>query len=146
MITDKRIQEIVATAFIHRDGKLFIARRAVTKRYLPGVYELPGGHIEFGETMEKGLAREIMEEFHINVIIGEPFNVFTYTDGNETRQVIEVNYFATLADPYQHIDLNPEDHSEFRWIGQADVKEYFTGNERELIAATKGFRMLYGDR
>ncbi|MDP3883136.1 MAG: hypothetical protein Q8Q48_03725 [Candidatus Staskawiczbacteria bacterium] len=42
-------QVITACAFIHHnfDGveKLFMPRRADTKKFLPGVYELPGGHI-----------------------------------------------------------------------------------------------------
>jgi len=43
-------QVITACAFIHHtfDGveKVFLPKRAETKKFLPGVYELPGGHIE----------------------------------------------------------------------------------------------------
>jgi 8-oxo-dGTP pyrophosphatase MutT (NUDIX family) len=60
-------QVMTSCAFIHHhiDGieKVFLPKRAETKRFLPGVYELPGGHIEFGEDMLAGLKREIMEEF-----------------------------------------------------------------------------------
>ncbi len=46
-------QVITACAFIHHlfDGieKVFLPRRAETKKFLPGVLELPGGHIDFGE-------------------------------------------------------------------------------------------------
>lgn len=143
MKTDKKIQKIVAAAFIHKDGKLLIARRAPTKTFLPGVYELPGGHIEFGETMEKGLAREIKEEFHVDVKIGNPFYVFTYTNKDNTAHAIEVDYFATLVDPNQNIELNAEDHSEFRWVERADFLNFFIGNETEGEAAKKGFTILH---
>lgn len=55
-------QVITACAFIHQqfDGveKLFWPKRADTKKFLPGVYELPGGHIGFGEELVQGLMRE----------------------------------------------------------------------------------------
>jgi hypothetical protein len=56
-------QVITACAFIHEnfDGleKVFLPKRADTKKFLPSVYELTGGHIDFGEDMVTGLAREI---------------------------------------------------------------------------------------
>jgi 8-oxo-dGTP diphosphatase len=59
-------QVIVACAFIHHsfDGveKVFLAQRADTKKFFPGVYEIPGGHIDFGEDVIVGLKREVQEE------------------------------------------------------------------------------------
>lgn len=52
-------QVITAVAFIHQviDGeqKVFLPKRAATKKFLPNVYELPGGHIDFGEDVVVGL-------------------------------------------------------------------------------------------
>ena len=70
-------QVITACAFIHRqiDGveKVFLPKRADTKKFLPSVYELPGGHIDFGEDPITGLKREIDEEFGMEVEVGDPF-------------------------------------------------------------------------
>jgi 8-oxo-dGTP pyrophosphatase MutT (NUDIX family) len=77
-------QVITACAFIHQkfDGveKVFLPKRAATKKFLPSVYELPGGHIDFGENMITGLKREVLEEFGMQATIGDPFFVFTYTN------------------------------------------------------------------
>jgi len=134
-------QKIIAAAFIHKDGKLLIAKRANSKKFMPGVFELPGGHIEYGETMENGLAREIKEEFHIDVKIGEPIHVFTYMHGN-TGHAIEVDYLATMIKPTQEIRLNPEDHSEYRWVSRSNYSRFLAGNEKEREAARKGFKRL----
>lgn len=142
MSDNNKIQKVTACAFIHKDGKLFVARRADTKKFLPGKYELPGGHIEFGETMEDGLRREIMEEFGFDVIIGEPFHAFTYTRDAGTVHSIEVDYFVTLADLNQEIKLNPEEHSQFHWISQEEVLNFFEADDEECHAIMKGFEVL----
>lgn len=62
---------ITACAFIHQQfagsEKLFWPRRAETKKFLPGKFELPGGHIEFSEDIITGLKRELLEEFQFEV-------------------------------------------------------------------------------
>jgi 8-oxo-dGTP pyrophosphatase MutT (NUDIX family) len=54
-------QVFTACAFIHHafDGveKVFLPRRAATKKFLPNVFEVPGGHIDFGEDIADGLKR-----------------------------------------------------------------------------------------
>lgn len=142
MATNKKIQEITACTFIHKDGKLFVARRAPTKSFLPGIHELPGGHIEFGESMEDGLKREIKEEFGIEIVVGDPFHAFTYTWNNNTKHAVEVIYFATMSDPNQEIQLDPTDHSEFNWITKSEVLNFFINDDQEGIAANKGFDIL----
>lgn len=138
----KKTQKITACAFIHKDGKLFAPRRANTKKLFPGKYELPGGHVEFGETMIEGLKREIREEFNLEINIGEPFYVFTYTSKNDTEHTIEVDYLATLMNPDQEIKLKPEDHSEFHWIAEGDMDDFYTDDDEERKAVKRGFEIL----
>jgi 8-oxo-dGTP diphosphatase len=137
-------QKITACAFLHKDGKLFIAKRADTKQFLPGKYELPGGHIEFGEAMEQGLQREFEEEFEVKVTVGEPFHVFTYNREKDgvALHVVEVVYFVELADEQQEIKLHPEDHSEYQWISASEVNTYLNPDDEETKAVRKGFKLL----
>ena len=70
-------QVITASAFIHHNfngiEKLFLPRRAVTKKFLPGIYELTGGRINFGRGIVTGLKREIGEELETEVSIGDKY-------------------------------------------------------------------------
>lgn len=142
MEDNKKVQKITACAFIHKDGKLFVARRASTKTFLPGKYELVGGHVEFNETMVEGLKREVKEELNLEINIGEPFYVFTYTCKNDTEHTIEVDYFASFTNPIQQIELNPSDHSEFHWISPEEVSRFFEENDEECKAVKRGFEIL----
>lgn len=147
-------REFTACAFIHReiDGirQVLIARRADTKTFRPGEFELPGGHVEFGETTKAGLGREIREEFGMEIHVGSVFHDFTYTDPEQRIQTVENIYFATLVDPNQEIRLNLTDHSEYRWISEHDLEEWIRGDEKlqqdnEVQAMHKAFRLLRGE-
>lgn len=57
---------VVAAALIDEQGNLLLAQRPEGKS-MAGVWELPGGKIEPGETPEKALVRELDEELGISV-------------------------------------------------------------------------------
>lgn len=145
-------QVFTACAFIHQtfDGveKIFLPKRALTKKFLPGVFELPGGQIDFGEEMVSGLKREIEEEFGMRISVGDPFYVFTYTNEIKGSHSIEVVYFAKFIDLIENIVIHPEDHSEYKWIGEDEIDQIIDENKREddeeIKAIKKGFALLGG--
>lgn len=145
MKNDIFVQKITSCAFLYKDNTLFIARRALTKKFLPGRYELPGGHVEFGETMEEGLKREMKEEFNVDIHVHEPFYAFTYISEDNTKHTIEVIYFATLLDQGKDPELNPKDHSEFHWITREEISNYFLIDDEEVKAIKRGFAILLKD-
>lgn len=147
----KNQQVITACAFIHHefDGqeKVFLPKRATTKKFLPGIYELPGGHIEFGEEIEVGLKREISEEFGMPIEVEDPLYVFTYTNDIKGSHSIEVIYFARFTAPLTEITIHPDDHSEFGWFSEEEiltkiVDENKRASDEEIKAILKGFRLL----
>ncbi len=157
-------QVISAVAFIHRSMnnkfEVFLPKRAKTKKFLPDVFEMPGGHIDFGEDIIVGLKREIMEEFGMTVRIGDPFACFTYINKVKGSHSIEVIYFGQFIDELENITINPDDHSEFGWFSRdflTSNKELMRANaeaasvntdeddqDRELNAILKGFDLLEG--
>jgi 8-oxo-dGTP diphosphatase len=143
-------QVITACAFIYHkfeDGiKVFLPKRADTKKFLPGVYELPGGHIDFGEDIEVGLKREIFEEFGMDIKVHDPFAAFTYRNEIKKSHSIEVVYFAEFINPIGEIKINPEDHSEFVWISEGEIDKIISNNknseDQEIKVIRKGFEKL----
>ena len=61
-LTSTRIDLSVARALVEApDGRVLLVRRASWDT-LPGLWELPGGKIDRGEKVTRGLARELEEE------------------------------------------------------------------------------------
>lgn len=143
-------QVITACAFIHRkvDGeeKVLMPKRADTKKFLPGKYEIPGGHIEYSEDIRVGLIREVKEELGVEVRLGDPFAVFTYTNEVKGSHSIEVVYFAQLLSEPDSILIDQNDHSTFGWFTEDQAVSLNSDNEDDEVAVIrKGFALLRGE-
>jgi 8-oxo-dGTP diphosphatase len=145
-------QVITACALIHHDFdgviKAFLPKRAATKKFLPGVFEMPGGHIDYGEALVDGLKREIMEELGMNISVGDPFAAFTYMNDIKRSHSVEIIYFAKFTDPIEMIKLDPEDHSEYIWVSLEEIEKARTpgknADDNEFIALKHGLELLNG--
>src|ERR1700689_249710 len=51
---------LAVSAAVFRDGRVLIVRRARSPAH--GLYTLPGGGVELGETLEQAVVREVREE------------------------------------------------------------------------------------
>lgn len=146
-------QVIVACGLIHHNfngvEKVFLPRRAETKKFMPGVYELPGGHVDFGETTADGLKREIKEELGKDVKIGDVFAAFTYINEIKASHSIEVVYFVQFEGGIENIELDPEDHSGYEWFEEDRLEEMLVGGkteaDQEYQLIKKAFGLLKGD-
>lgn len=146
-------QVIVACVFIHHnfDGveKVFLAQRALTKKFFPGVYELPGGHIDFGEDIIVGLRREVREELGKDITVGDPFSVFTYINEVKGAHSIEVCYFAQFTGSLDDVKLEPADHVSSGWFTEDEEAAYSVNREsddKELGVIRRGFALLKGEK
>jgi 8-oxo-dGTP diphosphatase len=59
--------QLAVSAAIFRDGKILLVRRA--RSPAKGFYSLPGGRVEFGETLHAALHREVNEETALKIEI-----------------------------------------------------------------------------
>jgi 8-oxo-dGTP diphosphatase len=58
------------SALIVQDGKVLLVKRGCEPN--KGLWSLPGGSIELGETAREAAAREVLEETGLAIAVGEP--------------------------------------------------------------------------
>ncbi len=141
-------QAIVACAIIHQqidhEIKILLTKRSQNANFLPGVYEIPGGHIEYGEELVPGLERELKEELNITVKVDHLFTAFTYLH-NDTHTV-ELVYFATPTSDITHIKIKEDEVSECRWVNVNEIDTIVSinkkSNDPEINILKNAFKKL----
>lgn len=69
MINNQKIIQVGVAAIIQSDNNLFLlSQRGEKARNQHGYWEFPGGEVEFGETLNQALEREIYEELGLREI------------------------------------------------------------------------------
>lgn len=127
-MNDKHI-ELLVRAIIEIDGKILVCQKR-GKNY----YFLPGGHVEFGESSEYALKREIKEELGLEVaeanFIGGSEHAFV-EDGIDKQ---EINLAFEVKTDRMEIE-SQEDHLRFFLLNrdQLDQEEVLPTSMKKAI-------------
>ena len=124
----KRPHHDIAAGVIWRHGKILIAKRR-PEGLLGGLWEVPGGKAEPGESLEAALVREVAEELGIEVVPG--------------AKIAEVDH------AYSHFEITLHAYhcryrsgtpealgcAEFAWVDPPDLDRYaFPAANRRILA------------
>ena len=121
---EQRTQVVVAAMIEGEDGKILIAERPVGK-FMAGWWEFPGGKVEFGESPEAALAREVREELGIEIEVGDPF-LAVNVSRTETSAVFVVFYWCRWTGG----ELQLLDAGDVAWVtpGELDDVRFLESN------------------
>lgn len=102
---------------IVREGKILLAQRGLTGDQ-PGLWELPGGKVEPGESQPEALRRELAEELAIDARVSKPI-------ASESRWVggRQINLHAWLIDEFSGDPMNMC-HQSLAWVTPADALSF----------------------
>jgi 8-oxo-dGTP diphosphatase len=115
------------------DGRWLLVRRSDT-----GDWALPGGTLEWGETLREGLAREIAEETGARVLeLGPLVGVFSRPERDPRFHAVTVVVSATVSEPVR--PANPIEIREARLFAEHELPARLShGNDAMLAAAKRG--------
>lgn len=105
----------VVAGIIRKDQEVLLGLRPENKS-LPGYWEFPGGKIEFGESPEQALQRELQEELDIEATIGDLKFAASHSYGEVGVMLLfyEVSFWKGHPKPVHHESI--------RWVPANELK------------------------
>ncbi len=120
-------------AFVVSGDKLLLVKKSADDPIHPNKWEVPGGRMEFGESVEENIKREVKEETGIEIKVGEPFDIWTWfmnkADSNGSVRQIQVVAVARLCEAKMNeVSVSGQVREDFlaeaKWVPVNDVLSY----------------------
>ncbi len=127
---------VVPYGIIIDQGKILICKRNdPANPEFHGLWELPGGVLEFGETMEENVVRELLEETNYTVKVLEKIDHIHITEREypgTKLQIILIPYVCKAIE--KNGDFNDAEIMEMKWIEPDDYANYdYIGENKEIF-------------
>ncbi len=104
----------IALAIVRRDGMFLVSRRPVNV-HLGGLWEFPGGKIEYNETPSAAALRELHEETGVHAVAERVLEPIRYRYEDRAVRLVPVLCTWTDGEP------QPLASDECRWVSLADL-------------------------
>jgi 8-oxo-dGTP diphosphatase len=98
-----------------REGQVLLVHRSPTRRAYPNVWDLPGGHLETGESELTALVREMREELGVEIA---PVSVDLLCRLEAGRGEDAVLLSTWLVGDWEGTPTNiaPDEHDQIQWF------------------------------
>lgn len=107
--------KVAVKAVIVRNGKVLITRSQGDT-----LWDLPGGRIHEGESLEDAIVREAQEELGVLIEVKKLLCSEQSLHRKDNRFIMFVTFEAALTDPDNAAFVPSEESEEIRWIGKED--------------------------
>jgi len=123
--------QIVTAAVMEKEGKILIAKRGKGDHF-ESKWELPGGKLEAGETLEECLQRELFEEFGIETRIGECIGENECEYSHMSIRLVVYRAFHITGEFVAKV------HETIRWVMPHELDAYdFSEADRPIVRKLK---------
>lgn len=131
----RKLPRLTVDAFVRdRRGRLLLVRRG--RPPFIGMWALPGGFCEYGETTEACCARETLEETGVTVRVGKLLGVYSDPKRDPRGHTVTVLYAAR---PVRGKAKGSDDAAEARWFTRKEIRELdFAFDHGEIIRRRPG--------
>jgi 8-oxo-dGTP diphosphatase len=105
----------VGALIFNDEGKIFLSLRGPLAKNERGKWEIPGGAVEYGETIEDALQREVLEEIGVKIRVKKLFRVCNHLMPDEHQHWVSPTYICEIVEGTPKI-MEPGKSSELRWF------------------------------
>ncbi|MFI7213272.1 NUDIX domain-containing protein [Micromonospora maritima] len=107
---------VVVCGALVENGAVLLVHRSPTRRAYPDLWDLPGGHVEAGESERQALAREMFEELGLRIATESSSRLGDVRVGSGDNAVhISVWHVGEWAG--SPTNRAPDEHDDIAWVG-----------------------------
>ncbi len=109
----------VVGAILRSEDRVLLCHRSPARRWYPGVWDFPGGHVEDVERPVEALRRELIEEIGVDIrtVKGEPVLHRSDADTGLDLTVWLVTDWQGTVENHQ-----PEEHDHVNWFAENELR------------------------
>lgn len=123
-------------AIVIRDNKILMVKRSLPPG--KGLWAIPGGRVELGETLQEAAEREVKEETGVTVRAGNPVYTFDLLEQDDAGRIRFHYVIVDLVADHVSGEPNPgDDACEARWVTLKELDELrVSQSTREVLRKT----------
>ncbi len=115
----------VGAIIVNAHGRVFMAQRGPLAKNERGLWEFPGGAVEYGERLTDALKREITEEYGLEIDVRDLLDVVDHILPEEGQHWVSPTYVCALISGEADI-REPGKCSALGWFEPDDVPDSLT--------------------
>ncbi len=117
-MTEYKVPSLTVDIIIEREGKILMIRRK--GKTFHNYLALPGGFVDYGETVEHAAIREAKEELNVDIGLREILGVYSDPERDPRKHIVSIVFIADTEENPQAGD----DASDFEWVDLDDTSEF----------------------
>ena len=120
----KDVDYVVGALIADENGRIYVQRRTMERKLFPGCWDIVGGHVESGETLEEALKREVEEETGWTIrSIGRQVKEFHWEaeEYGVVKKKVEFDFLVTVEGSLNNPRLEQQKHDKYYWLKPEEV-------------------------
>ena len=98
------------------EGRLLMLKRGAAAKNERGCWEIPGGGVDFGETLAQAIVREIKEEIGVDIAVEHQLLAIDHLIPEEGQHWVAVPFVARIKKGQTPKIIEPHKHTEMGWF------------------------------
>jgi len=113
-------------------NEVLLLQRSANSRWKPSTWARPGGEVEFGETIEEALKREIKEEVGVEIKVIRQLSFHQNIDEGKKMHWLSFGFLAKCVSGSVK-NCEPDKHDELKWFSLNDLPTPLDNLTKESI-------------
>jgi len=111
---------IVVGGLIYKKSQMLACRRSVHKDQ-SGLWEIPGGKVEMGESYTEALKRELKEELNLDVVVQNHIATSDVQIPKKSLRIVMYVYSCSIINREDDRSIVSTDHDDLKWIHPDEI-------------------------